>query len=245
MDNPDDIAGVLGAAFPNSSNFFLNYVIARAFMMNCFRLIMPHGAMWRWIGQMLFTAGTSVGHAATERYRAFILYPASIRYGREPGLVLLIFLIGAAYSVAAPLLTPFTLAYMCTAYVLWRYQMIYVCVRCYESGGLMWPLYFKMINWCMAMFVVLTCSILLMKKANVQGVLAFALLPILYLYNRWCSRHYGDKVHSMPLWLAHEAPRTEIDPLVYTPPALRPHARGWYFEYGKAWVRWGVPPYVG
>lgn len=32
---------LLGAAFPNSSNFFLNYVIARAFMMNLFRLIMP------------------------------------------------------------------------------------------------------------------------------------------------------------------------------------------------------------
>lgn len=40
-DNPDQWAMLLGAAFPNSSNFFLNYVIARAFMMNLFRLIMP------------------------------------------------------------------------------------------------------------------------------------------------------------------------------------------------------------
>lgn len=61
-------------------------------------LITPHGGMWRWIGQMLGTACTGAGHAATARYRAFITYPASIRYGREPGLVLLILLIGIAYS---------------------------------------------------------------------------------------------------------------------------------------------------
>jgi len=41
VDNPDQWALLLGAAIPNTSNFFLNYVIARAFMMNLFRLIMP------------------------------------------------------------------------------------------------------------------------------------------------------------------------------------------------------------
>jgi hypothetical protein len=65
------------------------------------------------------------------------------RYGREPGLVLLILLIGVAFSVVAPLMTPFALAYMATSWVVWRYQIIYVCVRCYESGGRMWTLYFK------------------------------------------------------------------------------------------------------
>jgi len=54
-------------------------------------------------------------HAATASYRAMIIYPASIRYGREPGLVLLILLIGMAYCVAAPLITVFVFAYMVTA----------------------------------------------------------------------------------------------------------------------------------
>lgn len=98
---------------------------------------------------MLFTGAASFSHAATERYRAFIIYPASIRYGREPGLILLILLMGVAYSVAAPLITPFVLAYLCTAYLVWRYQMIYVCVRCYESGGKMWPVYFVILLWCL------------------------------------------------------------------------------------------------
>jgi len=126
------------------------------------------GGMWRWIGQVLFTGGTSFGHAVTERYRAFIIYPASIRYGREPGLILLIFLIGVAYSVAAPLILPFTLAYFATSYLVWRYQMIYVCVRCYESGGKMWPVYFAILQWCVGIFVLFSSSMLIFKKANVQ-----------------------------------------------------------------------------
>lgn len=243
-DNPDQWALLLGAAFPNSSNFFLNYVIARAFMMNLFRLIMPHGGMWRWIGQMLFTGFTSFKHASTERYRSFIIYPASIRYGREPGLILLVLLMGVAYSVAAPLMTPFVLAYMATAYLVWRYQMIYVCVRAYESGGRMWPIYYGIILWILGLFVVFTSCIFIFKGANVQGVLLLPLLPLQYMFARWCRYTYSSRVEHPPLWLAHEAPRTEIDPLVYTPTCLQPHAQGWYFEMGKAWVRWGVPAYM-
>jgi hypothetical protein len=96
----------------------------------------------------------------------------------------------------------------------------------------------------MALTVTFTSCILLLKQANYQGVLSWPLLVILYAFQRWCDRAYSKKVDTAPLWLAHEAPRTEIDPQVYVPPALQPHAKGWYFEAGKAWVRWGVPPYV-
>ncbi|WIA30966.1 hypothetical protein OEZ86_001014 [Tetradesmus obliquus] len=217
-DNPDQWALLLGAAFPNSSNFFLNYVIARAFMMNLFRLIMPHGGMWRWIGQMLFTGFASFKHASTERYRAFIIYPASIRYGREPGLILLVLLMGVAYSVAAPLMTPFVLAYMATAYLVWRYQMIYVCVRAYESGGRMWPIYYGIILWILGLFVVFTSCIFIFKGANVQGVLLLPLLPLQYMFARWtgsCSAVFADRSRTQVLTVSRgqcRGPRTASSP---------------------------------
>lgn len=37
LANPESWPAVLGRYFPNSSNFFLNYVIMRAFVMNLFR----------------------------------------------------------------------------------------------------------------------------------------------------------------------------------------------------------------
>jgi hypothetical protein len=75
-------------------------------------------------------------------------------------------------------------------------------------------------------------------------VLVLPLLPLQYLFARRCRYRYRERVDTPPLWLAHEAPRTEIDPLVYTPPCLQPDAQGWWFEAGKAWVRWGVPCYA-
>jgi hypothetical protein len=83
-----------------------------------------------------------------------------------------------------------------------------------------------------------------MLLLHLQGVLLLPLLPLQYMFARWCRYTYSSRVEHPPLWLAHEAPRTEIDPLVYTPTCLQPHAQGWFFEMGKAWVRWGVPAYV-
>lgn len=47
-----------------------------------------------------------------------------------------------------------------------------------------------------------------------------------------------------PLETSHAAPEAKVDPIVYTPPALRPGCAGWYPEHGKAWENWGVPAYV-
>ena len=46
-----------------------------------------------------------------------------------------------------------------------------------------------------------------------------------------------------PLETAFDAPPAYVEPIVYTPPALRPGAAGWWPEYGKAWTNWMVPAY--
>lgn len=107
----------------------------------------------------------------------------------------------------------------------------------------MWPLYFRCLNWCTALFLVFTGCIFLLKKANVQGILTMCLLPLVFIFNRRCREYYDGAVDALPLWLAAAAPRAGVDPAVYTPPSLRPGARGWFFESGKAQTRWGVPLY--
>lgn len=203
--------------------------------------LLADGGMWRWLWTLLLRTTGAAQCATTARSRAVLLAPASIRYGREPGVILLILLTGVAYSAAAPLLTPFALAYFFTSYLVWRYQIIYVCTRAYEGGGRLWPVFSGIVLWCLALFVVFTSAMLIFKGANLQGVLMLALLPLLYLFNRNRTRG-GDDEHP-PLWLAHAAPRVRVDPDVYNPPWLRPGAAGWHPEVGKAWVRWGVPAF--
>lgn len=58
-------------------------------------------------------------------------------------------------------------------------------------------------------------------------------------------RHLESRFDSVlakpPIATVREAPRCEVDPLLYTPPALRPGGKGWFPEHSKAWLGWGAP----
>lgn len=73
------------------------------------------------------------------------------------GHVLLMFLIGLSFSVVAPLLVPFSVAWFMFAWVAWRHNLTYVYQRKYESGGLMWPFVFNRICVCLGLFQVRGC----------------------------------------------------------------------------------------
>lgn len=49
INNPQGITTQLGTAMPSSSNFFINYLALRSFGLVPFRLILPHGGIWRFL----------------------------------------------------------------------------------------------------------------------------------------------------------------------------------------------------
>ena len=84
------------------------------------------------------------------------LSPHSIRYGREIGAILLIYLEAMAYAATSPIILPFTLIYFGAAWVHWRYNILYVSERCYESGGRAWDMTFKCMLWILFIFELFT-----------------------------------------------------------------------------------------
>ena len=48
------------------------------------------------------------------------------------------FMFGMAFAVVTPIMLPVALAYFFTAYLAWRYCVLYIFERNFESGGLMW-----------------------------------------------------------------------------------------------------------
>lgn len=44
-------------------------------------------------------------------------------------------MVGLAYAVTAPLIAPIALLFFATAYITWRYAVIYIYERQYESGA--------------------------------------------------------------------------------------------------------------
>ena len=69
---------------------------------------------------------------------------------------------------------------------------------------------------------VFTGCIFLANAAYVQAtVMWVTLTPLIYRFARFCDKRYGAAVRRMPLELAAQAPSATVNPIVYTPPALR------------------------
>ncbi|CAL5219786.1 g1691 [Coccomyxa viridis] len=240
VNNPGSIPKIIGTALPASSNFFINYVIIQGLAFQTFRLMYPHiGSL---IGLFRLCGYCKPAH---KREEMAAVWPHSIRYGREVGTTMLIFIMAMAYAATSPLILPFALTYFIVTWIFWRYNILYVSERCFESGGRIWDHIFDEVCWCLWILSTFTGCIFLANKAYVQATLTWMLItPFLYKFNKHCHLRYGKAVHKMPLEMAATAPAATVDPSVYLPPALRPGAAGWYPEYGKAWEHWNAPTYT-
>jgi hypothetical protein len=70
--------------------------------------------------------------------RSGVFGDAPMLYGHIYPHVMMVLMIVVTYSTMAPLLMPFGVAYFGGAYIMYKYQFLYVYVNDYQSGGDMW-----------------------------------------------------------------------------------------------------------
>ncbi|EIE23620.1 hypothetical protein COCSUDRAFT_63147 [Coccomyxa subellipsoidea C-169] len=240
LEVPAATPDILGAALTTSSNFFINFVIIQAFAVNPSRILFPHFGV---IFDLLQCCGCC--RPRNEKEKVWRNSSLSIGYGREIGGIMLIYIMALSYAACSPIILPFALCYFLTAWVMWRYTILYMTERCYESGGLLWDQVFNHVCWCLFIFEFFTGCVFLANSAFVQAsILWVTVTPLLYKFHSYARARYGEAVAHMPLETALAAPEARVAPVVYTPASLRPGASGWYPEYGKAWENWGVPLYT-
>ena len=243
IQQPSKIWNALSAAIPASSNFFINYVAYRALVMAWFRLFYPHMgttvAMLKWMHILPW--------AKSPREKALESPIRNCRYGRDIGIpVLMNFVMVLAYCVVSPLILPFGVLYFVFLWAVWRYQMLYVYQRQYESGGQFWPLVAHRVVGCLFICVLFTSVVLILKEAYTQAALMLVSLPLYLLrFDMYISNRYDAVVAQVPLMAVHKAGRVEsVDPDIWTPPPLRLGAEGWNPQWGLCWTFWGVPRYT-
>lgn len=242
IEDPTQIWNALSAAIPSSSNFFINYVAYRALVMAWFRLWYPHlgttVSMLKWMRILPW--------AKSPREKALESPIRNCRYGRDIGIpVLMNFVMVMAYCVVSPLILPFGLLYFILLWSVWRYQMLYVYQRSYESGGLFWPLVAHRVVICLFICVLFTSVVFVLKEAYTQAALMLVSLPLYLLrYDIYISKRYDQVVEQIPLTAVHQAGRVaSVDPTIWHPPPLREGAEGWHPQWGVVWQYWGVPRY--
>ena len=240
-EGPGEVIFIIGNFVPSSSSFFLNYIMFRTLVSIPMRLLIPHPQLRFYIFRRWIFRSSSI--PLTPRDKAFLYAPTSPRYGFEIGLQCGIFLIALAFSVISPIITVACCVYFAFAWVFWRYSVLYVYVRKYESGGLMWPFVFQRILVMLVVMAVFTSCVFVVKGAFIQATLLLILVPT------WVSRfsHYSwhrfqKGIDAMPLQSAQEQVPARVDPRVYIPPPLIAKATGWYPEWTKVWAGWGLPP---
>ncbi|KAG2489475.1 hypothetical protein HYH03_012111 [Edaphochlamys debaryana] len=240
LSEPTDLLSRLGTALPTTANFFIQFVIARALMTNCMRLLWPHtGTMLMSIFRSLLRLGVprSLHQAAWVH-----MIPTSRAAGWYNGIVQ-VFMFGFAFAVVSPLILPCCWFFFLTGFFAYRYCILYVFERGYESGGRMWPVLFDQMMGFLVLLELFSGAVLFVNGSFwLAGVMWATLTPPLALFWNYNRRRFLLPLHHPPLSLvAREPVGAAVDPLVYTPPALRPGAIGWYPEQGKVWEKHGVP----
>ncbi|KAG2489474.1 hypothetical protein HYH03_012110 [Edaphochlamys debaryana] len=240
LSNPTNLLTRLGTAVPTTANFFIQFVIARALMTNFVRLIWPHassmlGAIFRSLLRLLVPRSL---------HQAAVLHmiPTSRAAGWYNGIVQ-VFMFGFAFAVVAPLILPCCCFFFLTGYFAYRYCILYVFERGYESGGRMWPVLFDQMMGFLVLMELFSGAILFVNGSFALAIVMWSTLtPPLAFFWHFNRHRYLLPLHHPPLSLvAREPVGAAVDPLVYTPPALRPGAIGWYPEQGKVWEKYGIP----
>ncbi|GFH28740.1 uncharacterized protein HaLaN_27281, partial [Haematococcus lacustris] len=166
---------LLGTSLPTSSNFFISYLLFRAFVGIPARLLIPH------VGVRLFLVRRYLrcSRFITERDKALLYAPVSPRYGFEFGMITIVFLIGCAFCVVSPLLLPLCCIFFMMSWLFWRYSLLYVYVRKYEGGGQMWPFVFHRVVLCLYICSLFSACVLVVKGAYTQALLLLVTMPLM------------------------------------------------------------------
>ncbi|KAL1916275.1 uncharacterized protein VTP21DRAFT_5892 [Calcarisporiella thermophila] len=166
------------------SSFWINYISLRGLsvvldLMQVFALVII------WLKKRLTNPTPRELREATR--------PLYFDYPMYYNLSLFYMTIGLLYSVIAPLVLPFCVAYFSLNYIVQRYQVLYVCQTKIETGGAMWRVIFNRFLMSIILFQLVMIGLMNLKGASLQS-LVLAPLPILtILLKLICWRTFDSK----------------------------------------------------
>ncbi|KAH9949754.1 hypothetical protein B0H21DRAFT_88992 [Amylocystis lapponica] len=162
----EKLADALAAG--QARHFFLSYVILQGLGIMPLQLLNLGILIPRFFSRLFVTR--------TPRDFAELNAPPMINYGVVYPQAILIFTITLLYSVIQPLILVFGAVYFGVGYVVYKYKLLFVFYKPYESQGQAWPITFARLIWGVIIFLVFMIGLFILKKSY---VLATLLAPLL------------------------------------------------------------------
>ncbi|KAK8846853.1 hypothetical protein IAR55_005941 [Kwoniella newhampshirensis] len=177
VDTPMKIPQKLASALQgtNVRNFMVSYVMLQALGLMPLQLLN--------IGP-LFSLGLSRGLSTkTPRDYAEANAPPMLNYGWVYPQALLVFTITLVYSVMSPLILIFGAIYFGVAYLVYKYKLLFVYFKPYESNGEAWRISFARTLWALIIFQLFMTGLFSLR----QFFWASGAMAPLIMYTLWWS----------------------------------------------------------
>ncbi|KAF9173666.1 hypothetical protein BGX20_002502 [Mortierella sp. AD010] len=188
--NIGELTLLLAVSLPRVAPFFVNYTILRGIGMFPLQLLQI-ADLFRLIIQR-YTAKTPRDYAEARA-------PPELPYGVVYANTTLIFVIILIYSCMKPMILIFGVIYFALAYLVFKYQLLYVYFHPYESGGQMWPMVYSRMTLGLLIFQLTMLGFFMLNHAYIFGIL-LAPLPVgTFYFWHWTTYTYKSTAKFMPL----------------------------------------------
>lgn len=188
IQHPGNILTILGKSLPQVSIYFANMIIVKTLtgvpveMLRIWQLLTIVGV------RSLFDKNKFTRREL--RTGVFMDYP--MEYGWVYPNLLMVLMILTIYMCIAPFLMPCAMMYFAFAYIMYKYQLLYVFVNDYQSGGNMWYQVFNR-----SMIILICASLVLwgylgLKKTYHIGPF-YMMIPqpfLLYYFWDYCNKKF-------------------------------------------------------
>ncbi|KAI0750936.1 hypothetical protein C8Q80DRAFT_1154688 [Daedaleopsis nitida] len=185
----------------NARHFFVSYVILQGFGLMPLQLLNLGIIIPRIIFRMFITR--------TPRDYAELNAPPMINYGVVYPQAILVFVITLLYSVIQPLILVFGAVYFGVAYVVYKYKLLFVFYKPYESQGQAWPITFVRLIWSVIIFIVFMCGMFIVKESFILATLLAPLLAGTLLWWYYTDKQFRPMSKFVSLSSVHEVERGE------------------------------------
>jgi hypothetical protein len=134
LTKPQTLVDVIGGRMPNISLFFTNLMIVKILTAIPLEMIRP------WQLSTIHLMGHCMDKRRTTRrdLRTGLFYSWPMLYGWIYPQLMMVLMIMVTYSTITPLLSPLGVIFFAVAYWMYKYQLLYVYINDYQSGGYMW-----------------------------------------------------------------------------------------------------------
>ncbi|CAN0039926.1 unnamed protein product [Ectocarpus sp. 4 AP-2014] len=195
LDDPTSVLSILGETFPAVAVYFLDVIVVKLFVGLPFELLRG----WPLIRVLWSQRCTNRDFATEREIRTGPFGPAELLYGWVYPTLLLVLVVCFVYAVISPFIMPAGALFFALAYLVYKYQALYVYVPKYESGGVFWFSVYPRVLIGLALAQLTLAGYVYVRAGFTQASLILPLPVIIYWYGYRSFKRYIGPAESISM----------------------------------------------